>query len=495
MQRTLLASACLLTGAALLAQKPLDVMGPPGIGDGPCAQPNSTTLCIPLDNTFQVPVMNATGGSGQANPADPCQFNDDDSTLSVPLQFGFNLYGTTYNDIYINNNGNISFGSPFATFTASGFPVSGFPMVAPFWGDVDTGSTINNNGGTVWYRSEPNRFVVIWDHVGYFNEQFDKTNTFELIITDGTDPLIGIGNNVCFCYDDMQWTTGSASGGMGGFGGTPATVGVNAGDGTNYFQIGRFDHEGVDYDGPGGNADGVSWLDNQTICFSAGNLPGNQPPIPVNLPPGNKYNFSVGVPGVISIDWIGPELGQNIASITVNSGGLANFVCNAPTVGVPLGNITCTFTPDNFQSGNTYFVTVTATDADPFDPKSTTITICLNVAECYLFLGFNSINLPLGPEPDDVLLLAPLVWYPITTTSIPPLFVPNNPGLLNLEVVGQVGMWNPVVFASNPLQMSNGLRLTIGSGIQHYGLTSHLDLDGDPVPQLGSNYHFTFTIN
>ncbi|MEO6593169.1 MAG: nidogen-like domain-containing protein [Planctomycetota bacterium] len=475
---------------AVLAQKPLEPMGPAPIHDGPgCAQPNATTLCIPLDGSFQVPVMASNGGSGQANPLDPCQYNDDDSSGPIPLLFPFNLYGSPQNTVFINNNGNISFGSSFAAFTASGFPVNGFPMVAPFWGDVDSGNTANTNGGTVWFRSEPTRFVVIWDHVGYFNEHFDKTNTFELIITNGTDPLIGIGNNVCFCYDDMQWTTGDASSGVGGFGGVPATVGVNAGDGVNFFQIGRFDHAGIDYDGPGGNADGVSYLDNRTICFSAGNLAGNQPPIAVNLPAGNKYNASVGLPLVISINWIGPEVGQNIASIT--NSALPNLVCNPPTVGVPLGNLTCTFTPNNAQVGNNFF-TVTATDADPVNPLSTTVTLCINVAECFLFLGFTETNLPLGPELDDAILLLPVVYYPVTTTNIPALQIPNDLSLLNLTVVSQVGMWNPSVYPTNPLQMSNGLRLTLGIGTQQYGHVTGIDLTGDPVPTLGSSYHFAF---
>jgi hypothetical protein len=67
-----------------------------------------------------------------------------------------------------------------------------------------------------------------------------------------TDPMLPNGNNVAFCYGDMQWTTGSASqGGTGGFGGVPSTVGVNKGDGTNFIQIGRFDASQVHaYDGP-----------------------------------------------------------------------------------------------------------------------------------------------------------------------------------------------------------------------------------------------------
>ncbi|MBK7573604.1 MAG: hypothetical protein IPI10_19160 [Bacteroidetes bacterium] len=35
------------------------------------------------------------------------------------------------------------------------------------------------------------------------------------------------------------WTTGDASGGTGGFIGTPATVGVNNGNGIDYIQIGN----------------------------------------------------------------------------------------------------------------------------------------------------------------------------------------------------------------------------------------------------------------
>ena len=65
-------------------------------------------------------------------------------------------------------------------------------------------------------------------------------DSFQVIITDGTDAGVGIGNNVAFYYGKMGWTTGDASGGSGGFGGTPATVGVNAGDGTHYIQVGRF---------------------------------------------------------------------------------------------------------------------------------------------------------------------------------------------------------------------------------------------------------------
>jgi hypothetical protein len=91
--------------------------------------------------------------------------------------------------------------------------------------------------------------------VGYYSQQADKKNDFQLIITDGNDILLPEGYNTGFTYGDMQWTTGSASGGTNGFGGTPATAGVNMGDGVNYAAIGRFNAPGYAYDGGAGSSD------------------------------------------------------------------------------------------------------------------------------------------------------------------------------------------------------------------------------------------------
>jgi len=210
---------------------------------------DASTLLVPWDDTF---ILAMTP-------------NDDASTGVITLGFNFSLYGSIYNQCWINNNGNVSFDGPYGTYSAAGFPYEGYPMVAPFWADVDTRGT-----GSVWYKLESNRMIVIWDAVGYYNSQTDKVNTFELVITNGTDPTIGIGNTAAFSYADMAWTTGSASGGSGGFGGTPANVGINKGDNISYAQIGRFDHAGTDYDGPYDNNDGVDWLDNQLFLFDTG---------------------------------------------------------------------------------------------------------------------------------------------------------------------------------------------------------------------------------
>ena len=61
-----------------------------------------------------------------------------------------------------------------------------------------------------------------------------QTNTFQCVL--GTDERRAY---VIFLYADgeIQWTTGDASDGEGGFGGTPAQAGFNAGDGIRFFTV------------------------------------------------------------------------------------------------------------------------------------------------------------------------------------------------------------------------------------------------------------------
>lgn len=282
---------------------------------------DATQLLFPLDGSYSVVPFSANGaqGNGPANAADPLQRNDDDFAGPFNLGFNFNIYGQAFNQVFINNNGNLTFGNGDSGFTPFAFPAAGAPRVAPFFADVDTR---NPNSGVVHYRQDASALIVTWDNVGYFNGQADKTNTFQVVISNGADPRIGIGNNVCFSYDNMSWTTGSASGGVNGFGGSAATVGVNAGNGRDFFTISRFDHPGVDFAGPAGIS-GVDSLDNQDFCFNVTGLV-NQAPIAVNVPPGGVYTLDPTLGQILNTDlrFIGPELGDNvtITSITDSNG-------------------------------------------------------------------------------------------------------------------------------------------------------------------------------
>ncbi|MBT1708769.1 hypothetical protein KK062_11065 [Fulvivirgaceae bacterium PWU5] len=189
---------------------------------------------------------------------------DDGSSIAVTLPFSFNFYGSNHTTLYVNINGNVTFDTPNGTYSSTGFPFH-LDMIAPFWADVDTRGI---GSGQVYYKVESNRLTVIWHRVGYYLQKVDKTNTFKLVLTDGNDTSIGIGNNVAFFYDDMQWTTGDASQGPGdGFGGIPATVGMENGQGADscfFFQLGRFGKRGTEFVDHA-SASGVDYLDYK--CF------------------------------------------------------------------------------------------------------------------------------------------------------------------------------------------------------------------------------------
>lgn len=292
--------------------------------------------------------------------------NDDGSSSLIPIPFTFNLYGQSYNSLYINNNGNLTFTGPMATFSATAFPSVGNAIVAPFWGDVDT----RNGNGQVLYKITPTAVYVNWVAVGYYAFHGDKLNTFQLIITNGSDPVID-GGNVAFCYQNMDWTTGDASQGINGFYGVPATCGANKGDGVSYFLISRFDHPGNDFDGALGNPDGIDWLDYKSFAFDASNS-GNIPPIPEGIASCDTFKIcALGDSADFSINFLSPEINQS-TSITYSNGGLTTLqqISNTPgnTANIVLRAI------GSLATMGTYNITVTATDDNQPNPGVTALT-------------------------------------------------------------------------------------------------------------------------
>jgi len=229
-------------------------------------QANSTCKCtIPIDNTFQVAPMTMGHGTDVGTP--PLYENNNATTPAIALPFNFCFYGQSYDSVFISNNGIISFIKPIYSFIDSPATVPlGFDtiMVAPFWADANT---LNNNG-VVYYKITPTYMVVIWDSVKYAGIDVDGWNTFQLTITDGSDPILPNGDNVSFCYPFMQWACSDSSGGFSGYGGTPAFVGVNKGDGVTYAQISTFALPGNTYFGPFSPYNGVDWLDFQNFTFN-----------------------------------------------------------------------------------------------------------------------------------------------------------------------------------------------------------------------------------
>jgi hypothetical protein len=178
--------------------------------------------------------------------------NDDGSTGLVALGFTANFFGGVNSNLFVNNNGNVTFTSALSTFTPTGLTTSSLKIIAPFWADVDTRNTA---AGVVQYGANTlggkNVFGVNWINVGYFNQQVNKLNSFQLILTDRSDIAAG-DFDIEFNYDQIQWNTGGASGGSNGLGGSPASAGYTDG-GANDFQLAGSLVDGAFLDG-GSNA-------------------------------------------------------------------------------------------------------------------------------------------------------------------------------------------------------------------------------------------------
>lgn len=288
--------------------------------------PLNCTGLVPIDATFNV--VPFQGGTA------PNYRNDDGSTLAINLPFAFCFYGQIQNQVYINNNGNISFGAPYGSFSSTSFPSTAYQMIAPFWADIDTR---NGAGGIVYYQLTSTHLIVRWNNVGYYSLNVDLLNDFQLVITDGTDPILPAGSNVGMSYGDMQWTTGDGSFGINGFGGTPANVGCNLGDGINFIQLGTFNQTGTVYNGPFGSPSGIDWLDNKQffldVCTASGG--GNVPPI-MNAPlVCDTFTICVGDTVPIIAQYLSPENNQvTTVSASATGTGLVNQVSTPGNIGM-----------------------------------------------------------------------------------------------------------------------------------------------------------------
>jgi cysteine-rich repeat protein len=163
-----------------------------------------------------------------------------DVTPAFPM--GLDFFGTNYRQIHVNTNGNITFESRFGTFTPTAFPGAPQPLIAPWWGDGDTRGVVAEPPGAnrIYYVVEPGRVVVTWFLLGYFGSHTDLLNSFQLILTPPATPMPGDSPgsfDVEIRYQRCEWTTGDASGGSMGLGGTPAQAGLDAGDDVNFVTL------------------------------------------------------------------------------------------------------------------------------------------------------------------------------------------------------------------------------------------------------------------
>jgi hypothetical protein len=162
--------------------------------------------------------------------------NDDQSTAQVPVGFPLNFFGQEYSNVYVNNNGNITFDDPMWIFTPFGLSGTQTKIIAPFFADVDTRAA-GTDPVTYSYGASSvdghDAFGVNWVNVGYFYQHADKLNSFQLVLIDRSDIRPG-DFDIEFNYDQILWETGDASDGHNGLGGYSAVAGFSNGTGATY---------------------------------------------------------------------------------------------------------------------------------------------------------------------------------------------------------------------------------------------------------------------
>ena len=156
------------------------------------------------------------------------------TNLLATIGFPINFFGASYTNLYVNNNGNVTFDDYLSAYTPTPLLDLGMNIVAPFWADVDTrgmnSGVVTYGTGTVDGRTA---FGVNWIDVGYFLVNDDKLNSFQLVLIDRPDRT-NEDFDLEFNYSKIQWETGDASGGSGGLGGSSARAGYASAAGSTF---------------------------------------------------------------------------------------------------------------------------------------------------------------------------------------------------------------------------------------------------------------------
>ncbi|MEY3399060.1 MAG: hypothetical protein RL220_1654, partial [Bacteroidota bacterium] len=259
---------------------------------------------------------NCGGGAGQGVD---CWYGP------INLGWDFCFYGQTYSSVYLTSKGTVVFGGGYYDWTPDEFPVPTngtnpqYDHIAAFWADHDF-----RESGMVYFKVEPGVIFINFVDVGYYANHADKTNTYQIILTAGDDEVLGEGNNVQFCYQDMNWAHGDVGGNGGCTGPTPATVGADKISGNEHIQFGRFGNCTDVYNGPYGQGnnqiDGVNWLDYKTFEFSVCDFTANIPPISTAALPCDTIYMCQGDEYDINISFLSPEANQG-TQITVTTDG------------------------------------------------------------------------------------------------------------------------------------------------------------------------------
>ncbi|MCU0794438.1 MAG: hypothetical protein MUF31_00735 [Akkermansiaceae bacterium] len=143
--------------------------------------------------------------------------SDDSGSEEATIGFPINFANQTWNTVWVNNNGNITFNDFYNRWTPLPIASTETAMIAPFWADVDTRNpppsrpspwTVRYGQGTV---EGALAFGVNWADVGYFLGKTDKLNTFQLVLIDRSAGNSAGDFDIEFNYNQIGWNEGDHS--------------------------------------------------------------------------------------------------------------------------------------------------------------------------------------------------------------------------------------------------------------------------------------------
>lgn len=141
-------------------------------------------------------------------PGDPLLVGDDGFVM-LQLGFDWEICGQEYDSVFVNANGNLTFGAPDDDFSpSSGEFLAGPPRIAPLWTDLSPFNLLTGEQqGLVTYDSSHRKFSVIFEDVPTFPDE--GANSFEATLNRWT-------GKVEVDYGDMTAETGIAGISCGG---------------------------------------------------------------------------------------------------------------------------------------------------------------------------------------------------------------------------------------------------------------------------------------
>jgi uncharacterized repeat protein (TIGR01451 family) len=243
--------------------------------------------------------------------------NDDGSTAAVSLPFPVHFFSGTFNQLFLNNNGNVTFDAALSTFTPFDLSTAGRVIIAPFFADVDTrtGNVVTYGTGTVNGHSA---WGVNWPGVGCYNQNTSVLNYFQMILINRSDVAAG-DFDIEFNYDQIQWDSGQASNGdVNCLGGSSARAGYSDGTSANTFELPGSAVDGAFLDsnattGLVHNSLNTSQLGRYIFSVRAGQ-PRTSTTLTTSLSGGNQSGTSISVPTGIAVTDSATLSGTNASS-------------------------------------------------------------------------------------------------------------------------------------------------------------------------------------